>query len=260
MTQTEPGYDASRTVQADQPPYRMGFPQGDTDEPPPPAQGGFPGWLVAILAALVVSVGVVLILYYALIKPNINDEVKKDVDALATGQTSSTSSGAASATQGPIVGTALPAITPAPATGTGNSLGNPADLRLAASVAQGQSTSASSPPQGSIVTVPNGNVLSITDVVLSNPNGDSGTIELRQNGKALLSFQLANFRDQDYHFVAPLTFNAGDTVQLFVTCTQVGSGPPGGTVPTTCQDSLFYSGYEKATGATSSASSSSSSS
>ena len=246
MTQTEPGFDASRTVQTEPPPYRMGFPQGGDgtmEEGAPRGGGGAAGtWLVATLIALVVSVGVVLVLYYALIKPNINDEVKKDVAALSG--TSVSSSGSTSSQQ--IVGT-LPASAPTPVSaGTGNSLGDPTNFRLTASVSQGQSTSASSPPAGSVVTIPNGAVLSITDVIFSNPNGDAGTVELRQNGKALLSFQLANFRDQDYHFVAPLTFTAGQTLQLFVTCTQVGSGPPGGTVPSTCNDSLVYSGYQKA--------------
>lgn len=243
MTQTEPGLDPSRTVEAEQPPYRMGFPQGDgrPGEAGPPPAGGFPAWLLATLIALVVSVGVVLILYYALIKPNINDEVKKDVAALggSTAVSTTTSNG--------IVGTLPPAAPTPVAAGTGNVLGDPTTFRLAASVAQGQSTSASNPPAGSVVTIPNGAVLSITDVIFSNPNGDAGTIELRQNGKAVLSFQLANFRDQDYHFVAPLTFTAGQTLQLFVTCTQVGSPPAGVPVPSSCNDSLVYSGFQKST-------------
>lgn len=243
MTQTEPGLDPSRTAPAEQPPYRMGFPQGDGhpgESAPPPA--GFPLWLLATLISLVVSVGVVLILYYALIKPAINDEVKKDVSALG-GSTAT----ASTTTSNGIVGTLPPAAPTPVAAGTGNALGDPTTFRLAASVAQGQSTSASNPPTGSVVTIPNGAVLSITDVIFSNPNGDAGTIELRQSGKAVLSFQLANFRDQDYHFVAPLTFTAGQTLQLFVTCTQVGSPPAGATVPTTCSDALVYSGFQKST-------------
>ena len=242
MTQTEPGFDASRTAQTEPSPYRMGFPQDDAGEGAPRG-GGFPAWLLAALISIVVSVGVVLILYYALIKPNINDEVKRDVAAL--GGTTATASSSSSSQQ--IVGT-LPPSAPTPVSaGTGNVLGDPTSFRLTASVAQGQSTSLSNPPAGSVVTIPSGAVLSITDVIFSNPNGDAGTVELRQNGKALLSFQLANFRDQDYHFVAPLTFTAGQTLQLFVTCSQVGSGPPGGTVPSTCNDSLVYSGFQKST-------------
>jgi hypothetical protein len=52
MTQTEPGFDASRTAQGE--PYRMGFPQEDAGDGAPRG-GGFPAWLLAALISIVVS-------------------------------------------------------------------------------------------------------------------------------------------------------------------------------------------------------------
>ena len=253
MTHGDTGYDPTRTVQAEPATYRMGFPQeGRTDHAAgdgpvaatsPPGGGGAPGWLVAVLTSIVVSVIVVIIVWFALIKPNIKDTVQSEV-ASRTGQTVATNSSSSSG-QAPIATTPLPISTPAAAVGTGNTLGDPVDNRLTASVSQGQSTSASNPPASTVIKVSAGQVLSVTDVVFSNPNGDSGSVELRRDGQTLLSFSLGNFRDQDYHFVAPVTFRPGQTMQLVVTCTQVGSGSPGGTAPSSCNESVFYSGYQK---------------
>lgn len=259
MTDGEPGFDPTRTMQA--PPatggYRMGFPQeglreGPTEvagpTPAPASDGGVPGWLVALLTSIVVSVVVVIVVWFALIKPNIKDTVDSELASRGTGAVATGSSSSSAIV--PQATTPLPASTPAAAVGTGNTLGDPVDNRLTASVPQGQSTSATNPPASTVIKAGAGQVLSLTDLVFTNPNGDSGTVELRRDGVTLLSFSLADFREQDYHFVAPLTVRPGQTLQLVVSCAQVGPGAPGGTAPTTCSEAVSYLGYQKGATAT----------
>ena len=74
--------------------------------------------------------------------------------------------------------------------------------------------------------VPAGSTLQVTDIVLQNPGGDAGSLQIRRNGTALLVVELANFRDLDYHFVAPIVFTAGQKLELAAECT-AGACTPG---------------------------------
>ena len=85
--------------------------------------------------------------------------------------------------------------------------------------------------------VPAGSTLQVTDIVLQNPGGDSGSLQIRRNGTALLVVELANFRDLDYHFVAPIVFTAGQKLELSAECT-AGACTPG----------AYFAGYLVTTG------------
>ncbi len=94
-------------------------------------------------------------------------------------------------------------------------LGEPADLRLAATAAPGSSAS-------DAFEVSNDRVLSVTDVVFQNPTGAVGRVTLLRDDVVLLESELANFRDLDLHFVAPFSFEGSSTVELRVSCTTPG--------------------------------------
>ncbi len=96
-------------------------------------------------------------------------------------------------------------------------LGQPVDLRLAVDATPGSSAVDSFP-------IATGRVVSVTDVVLQNPTGAVGTVSLRRDGEVLLESELANFRDLDFHFVAPFRFDGGSVVELDVTCDEAGPG------------------------------------
>lgn len=98
----------------------------------------------------------------------------------------------------------------------------PQALRLAVSAAPGGGTDVDTFP------VLPGQVFRLTDVVLQNPEGDTGRLEVQRDGAPLLSLALQNFRDIDYHFVAPIVFTEGQTLQLHVRCDAVAprSGSP----------------------------------
>ncbi|NND75960.1 MAG: hypothetical protein HKN44_13230 [Ilumatobacter sp.] len=94
-------------------------------------------------------------------------------------------------------------------------LGSPADLRLNVDAAPGGSATES-------FTVAADRVLSVTDVVFQNPGGSVGRVALVRSGEVLLESELANFRDLDFHFVAPFRFDGGDTVEVRVDCDTPG--------------------------------------
>jgi type II secretory pathway component PulM len=108
-------------------------------------------------------------------------------------------------------------------------LGRPADVRLAVTTGP-----ASSNTFGQIIDKGgSGRIFSITDVIFQNPTGAAGRVQLvRQAGadtdatqdKVLLDQELANFRDLDFHLVAPLTFESNQTISLRLTCTTPGPG------------------------------------
>ncbi|MBB5959285.1 type II secretory pathway pseudopilin PulG [Saccharothrix tamanrassetensis] len=64
--------------------------------------------------------------------------------------------------------------------------------------------------------------LLITDIVLQNPRGDSGTIRVVRDSSGtrntILEVGLANFRDSDRHYVQPLRFKPGEKIVLAVNC------------------------------------------
>ncbi|WP_026425189.1 hypothetical protein [Actinokineospora inagensis] len=70
--------------------------------------------------------------------------------------------------------------------------------------------------------VPDGKTLQVTDLILQNPRADAGTLRVvrrnRDDRTTMFEFGLGNFRDLDHHWVEALTFTAGESVVLAVSC------------------------------------------
>jgi len=66
--------------------------------------------------------------------------------------------------------------------------------------------------------VPDGKIIWVSDIVLQNPNGDTGTLEIRRGSDTLFDFGLANFRDLDYHLIQPIGFTSDQDVIVRVIC------------------------------------------
>jgi hypothetical protein len=78
-----------------------------------------------------------------------------------------------------------------------------------------------------------GTSLYITDLVFSNPDpAAAGSIRLERSGQTLLSLQLANFRDLDFHFVTPILVEEDE--ELVIVCSPSCPGA-----------ALYYSGYQR---------------
>ncbi|HEY6569144.1 MAG TPA: hypothetical protein VIZ22_02590 [Candidatus Limnocylindrales bacterium] len=196
-----------------------------------------PSWFLKALLALIVLLIALVLIWLLLLKPTIQTaasdavasplaSLKADVnDALAD---------AGLATMGPEPsagdgGPTPPAPTaPAPSDGSGGppsptstpgvvipGLGNPVDGRL--DKANPSMTAAGT--------------LFVTDLVFSNPNGATGSVDIKRDDTSLLHLRLENFRDYDLHFVTPIVIAPGQSLVLSPAC------------ETACDPAVFYSGY-----------------
>jgi hypothetical protein len=77
--------------------------------------------------------------------------------------------------------------------------------------------------------------LDVSDIVLENPLGDTGLLQIRAGSTVLFVFGLANFRSIDYHFVQPLAFTHSVPLVLAVECQNPGGGKA-------CTAGLSFSG------------------
>jgi hypothetical protein len=93
-------------------------------------------------------------------------------------------------------------------------------------------------------TVPTKRQFAITDIVLENPQGDVGRMDIIINGNTVLTLSLANFRDLDYHFVSPINTTATNSVQVKVTC-QTPGPTLAGTSGSRCREFVFLSGANR---------------
>lgn len=96
------------------------------------------------------------------------------------------------------------------------------------------------------LTVPEKSTLKLTDVVMSNPQGDFGRLVLSIGSDAapprfLFDMALENFRDIDYHFVTPIEIQAGQSLQLTLTCNKIGT-PANSEPPGTCDAAALLGG------------------
>jgi hypothetical protein len=73
-------------------------------------------------------------------------------------------------------------------------------------------------------TVQDKTVFLMTDVIVQNPQGDAGEVELQVGTVSILTLSLANFRDEDYHLVTPVEVLKNQTVRLHTVCQT--AGPP----------------------------------
>ena len=211
-----------------------------------------PRWFFKALLALVALAALLVIAWFALLKPAIKSEAKKAVAgplasqaaqqaALAAGQ-QKLADGLAKATGGSPI--ALPSVAVSPTAGANagsNALGDPFRLRLptSATFPAGQTKTDS-------YTVPANGTLNVADILLENPAGDTGTLTILQDGNVLLVENLDNFRDLDYHFVSPPQFTAGQKLIMQVACGATNgqqANPPVNN--RACTPSVFVSGYLK---------------
>ncbi|MBB5068662.1 hydrolytic protein [Saccharopolyspora gloriosae] len=89
--------------------------------------------------------------------------------------------------------------------------------------------------------VPEGKVLFITDLVLSNFQGDEGVLTIYFGESQLTTIALETFRNQDYHWVTPIAVPAEARVSGVVNCARPGT-PPSGQQAARCVEVLNVSG------------------
>jgi hypothetical protein len=189
-----------------------------------------PRWLPVAAVAAVALLAVLAVAWLGLLRPAVQSTARQAVDqplaaqavAAKDSQKALDQLAAAQKAQGDAISKLTGQPPPAPSPSPGNPLGDPSDGRLS-----GNAT----------FTIPDKSTLSITDLVIENPNDDSGMLHLQRNGKDMLVLKLDNFRDLDYHFVTPITLAAGQKLQLV--CQPAASGG-------SCGGSVYYTGFMKA--------------
>lgn len=206
-----------------------------------------PRWLPRLVAGVVGALVGLAVLWLAFLKPSVKSTAREAaVEAIAAplAQTSKDIAGLAEkigveapppVTVGAPTTTTVPTTTttappaPAPAPGTGD----PVDGRLEVTASN----------QTVDFTVPSGRVMSLTDLVLQNPAGDSGELRVQRGNSTLLVLRLDNFRDLDYHFVTPVTFGPGQVLRLRVTCANQAPPPAPNRPP--CTPAIYYNGFTR---------------
>jgi len=184
-----------------------------------------PAWFPKALAGLALLVVALLALLQGPVKSAAKAAIKqpladqdKRVGALEKAVTGTTT---ATTTQG----------TTSTTVGASAALGEPSDHRLAANAKPGATDTQKFP-------VPENKLFSLTDIVLQNPAGDIGNLEVRRGDEVILRVNLANFRDLDYHFVSSVVFRNKQDVVLFVQC----ANPAGGAA---CTPAAYMAGFVK---------------
>jgi hypothetical protein len=119
-------------------------------------------------------------------------------------------------------GSSTKSATPAPTTGT------PISSML-------QSNASPSATYSTVpFAIPANETLDVSDIVLENPQGDTGELQIRAGSTTLVQLGLANFRNIDYHFVQPMVFTSTAPLVLAVQCQNLGGKA--------CADKLSFSG------------------
>jgi hypothetical protein len=205
-----------------------------------------PPWFMKAVLALLALLVLLVVFWLFLLKPSIQSaaseavasplaSLKDDVNE-ALGEaglpTMGPDDGAGEATPTPQPTPTEPGATPPPATptpaptptpdGGGGAviagLGSPIDGRL-------NNTTKSYTSKGTTF---------ITDLVFSNPNGQTGALVILRGSTELLQLKLENFRDYDLHFVTPIVIPAGEAMNLSLVCTDNTKK---------CDPAVFYSGF-----------------
>jgi hypothetical protein len=210
-----------------------------------------PKWLLPVAAALAALAVVGLVLWLTLVRPAIkslareqaaqqvkavSDQAKKaDDTANAAKQTADEAKQTAQQGGGGTPTSGTPKPTASGGAGGGNAAlntGTPTTFRVAVvanKVTDGSFTSTT-------FTAPSHLRMNIFDLLLQNPRGDTGILQIKQGDKVLLEEGLANFRDSDQHFQVPMFFDKDQALVVSVNCTQPGPGA------TTCTPAVLFSG------------------
>jgi hypothetical protein len=219
-----------------------------TDSAPVVLQGTFvqgpvaPPWLWKLLAALLALAVALVLLWFTVLKPTIESQAEEAVEeeAAAAAESAEKAEQAAQSAGG-AAGEAKDARDDVRAEQEGKPAPRPP---AEVPVAERLTTTGAAPD---VYAVPQGNTFQLTDLVLGNPQGDFGRVQVLVGDTVLFDLALENFRDLDYHFVSPIVVGEGGIVQLQADCARPGRPPAAQTRPSACDVSLYLGGQLTAT-------------
>jgi hypothetical protein len=178
-----------------------------------------------VLAALVALALLGAGLWFGLLKPAVEstaeeaaeDAVQQPLSEVAAeaGQAAEAANQAQEAVNG---AGSQPAPTESPEPGSGSADGAGTEIQHRFETLVDDGGTVTSPP----LAAPEDATLAITDLVLQNPQGDSGRLDVLVDGVAVHIEALQNFRSLDYHLVTPIQVAAGENLAVRTTCTDPG--------------------------------------
>jgi hypothetical protein len=196
-----------------------------------------PKWLPRALLGLLTLLIAAIVGWFALMKPairseaaEITEEKLEPVKAAAVAQEKNQQATAQAVEK--LTGGAVPAPSFTPVAGP-----VAFDLRLPAkpfAIAPGKEASDG-------FEIPEGRTLKLTDVILGNPGGDSGSLFVQRDNGILMEVRLDNFRDLDYHFASPIILEAGQRLVLRGKCDNRAS-PPDVPAAKNCTPAAYFIG------------------
>lgn len=238
------------------------------DQPPINAEGTvvqrqlLPKWLLPVAVATLAAAVALTVLWFTLVKPTVQTSAReaakeqakaenaammeqvdqaaakadkaedtaakaeKKVDDMAeSGAGTGTGGGGRGATEGP--------------NGVDISSGQAVDFRITADAdptTDAEDFESFKTPDG---VIPADKTLVVTDIILQNPRGDAGTLQIKRGDDVLYETGLANFRDLDFHFLEPLVFSPDKPLTVDVSCQLPGGASP---ATGTCRPSVSFSG------------------
>ncbi|MFD9099742.1 hydrolytic protein [Streptomyces virginiae] len=205
----------------------------------------FPTWLLAVLAALLA----LLLAWFMLVRPAVRSTAKEAAAEAArnpapaadgAGQTPVTGDGKQPGGAGTAPGAAKGNQPGAGGGGTGGGGTGGGGGGLQSSATIDLQTGGGQSKTGSY-TVPAGKVFGITDLVVANFQGDEGVVTINFGDRKITTIALETFRNQDYHWVTPISITESQTVTVQVTCAKPGT-PATGRQAQECHEVLNVSG------------------
>jgi hypothetical protein len=218
-----------------------------------------PAWLLPAVAVLAVLVIAAFVLYQTLLKPQIKSDAKdaaKSANKSLASQASSAASAASAANSNAAAANSKAAAAQSSVSQvatqkgvggggapTGPTASGGADINNGTATAFSIQTNATKTPNQNnfqlfqmAQPIPANKILVITYMIMQNPFGDLGTMEVRRGAsETLLTEGLANFRDLDHPFqVEPLLFSSAQPLQVAVSCQKPARA--------TCQPSVLFTG------------------
>ncbi|MEV0679691.1 hypothetical protein AB0I60_24510 [Actinosynnema sp. NPDC050436] len=197
-----------------------------------------PKWLLPVLLALVALAALLGALWFTVLQPAVKSAARDAAteqagDVKAAVQRAEDSAGQAKTDSQQAKGNSEAAmqavgLDPGAAPGTPPTVvrpvagpaGDPTDFRVAADAAA--TTNPDLFTDFVFTPADDKKSVNVSDIVLQNPRGDSGTARVLRDSNGtrsiILEVNLANFRDLDRHYVQPLRFKPGEKVVFAVSC------------------------------------------
>jgi len=207
-------------------------------------EAAIPGWLAKVSGLVVLALVALAVLWFTVLKPVVRDTATSATNQALTAAGITPAANAAGSGGGGAGGGS--------GAGSGGSGGAGGAPSASASAAPSQPATSPTPPATNTAPAPSAFALelgssqsltaaakqtyTVTDLILQNPAGDAGTLNVTRAGKALITTRMENYRDYDLHFVTPITISPGQSLSISVTCTKAGGGN------STCTPEVLVSG------------------